>query len=75
MNKGECFVDIMEAYECVHHAMFYDEITQEVFQEESDEFKRGALWGMNWALCHIFTYCPSYILNDKEKNHESKANC
>ena len=72
MNKGELFVDLVDAYKCVQDAMFKDEITQDIFSEEGEEFKRGALWGMNWALCHIFTYCPSYILNNKENGHESK---
>lgn len=75
MNKGEYFVDIVEAYECVNNAMFKDESTQRVFSSESDDFHRGALWGMSWALSHIFAYCPKCVLDCEENGNESKANC
>ncbi len=58
MSKCNYFVSLFDAYDCVYKAMFEDDVTQNIFSSEGEEFKRGAMWGMNWALCHIFRYCP-----------------
>ena len=45
MNKGEYFVDIVEAYECANNAMFKDEVTQMLFQKKEKNLS-AVLYGV-----------------------------
>lgn len=36
-----------------------DENTWKAVEHENQDFKRGAIWGMAWAMNHIYAYTPT----------------
>lgn len=65
MNKGEQFVDVVEAGHEILQAIG-DEKTWKAVEHENQDFKRGAMWGMAWAMTHIYAYAPKYYTKIEE---------
>lgn len=59
MEYPEIFISQKEAGRVILDAMT-NENTNKVFEKESSEFKRGAIWGMAWAATHIIANCKQY---------------
>lgn len=59
MEYPEIVISQKEAGQVVLDAMTSDN-TQKVFEKESSDFKRGAIWGMAWAATHIMAKCTQY---------------
>lgn len=55
MDRGTLFIDLVEANDIVVQAM-WSEKTNKVLQKQSEDFQRGALWGMSWAMNNIWAY-------------------
>lgn len=71
MNKGEQYVDVVEAGHEVLEAIGAQH-TWDAIKDYSDEFKRGAMWGMAWAMSHIYAYAPKYYARREEDAGEWK---
>lgn len=37
-----------------------DENTWNSVERENQDFKRGAMWGMAWAMNHVYAYAPKF---------------
>lgn len=66
------FVKIEEVRDCIYKA-FDSENYLRVINEESEDFERGAEFGMIQAYIAIASQCKMYEL--KEQKYESKADC
>ena len=65
MNKLK-FIEIEEACRAILKAISSSK-TQSYIESESDDFKRGAYWGMSWASLHLCQATPQYTLGKKGK--------
>lgn len=43
--------------------------TQRVFDGETSDFVRGAMWGMSWAAMYVNLNCPYYLLKEGENTN------
>ncbi len=64
MSESRVFVDVKEAGEEILKAIGNIDYSQ--IDNPNDDFRRGAMWGMAWAMNHIYAYAPKYELFDKE---------
>ena len=69
---NKAFVNLRELGDCVIDLVIAD-TTKKVFEKENQDFYRGAMFGMTWALSNIFSKCQRYYL--KEEQDESETNC
>ena len=62
MNEfDKAFFNLRELGDCVIDLVIAD-TTKKVFEKENNDFYRGAMWGMTWALSDIFSKCQGIIL-------------
>ena len=67
-----CFIDIEEIIDCVYKAMDAENYLQ-ILDKESEDFRRGANFGMVQAYVAIVSECKKYM--SKEINNEGEADC
>ena len=67
MEIPETLVDVKEAGEVVLNSIASDN-TKKVFESETDDFRRGAIWGMSWAYVNILSKCTQYKVLSQENN-------
>lgn len=53
------YVDVIDAGNVILDAIGSKK-TWEAIKDYSDEFKRGAMWGMPWAMTHIYANAPKH---------------
>jgi len=59
----DTFVNLRDAGDCVIDLVVAD-TTKKVVEKENDDFYRGAMWGMSWAISNIFSKCPRYVIKE-----------
>lgn len=63
MNE-KVFVDVKEAGKEILKAIGNMDYSQ--IDNPNDDFRRGAMWGMAWAMNHIYAYAPKYAVEIKD---------
>ena len=66
------FINLKEIGDCVYKT-FDTENYLQILNKESEDFRRGANFGMVQAYIEIVSQCKIYEL--KEQNYESEADC
>lgn len=58
MSEVKELVDIKEAGKEILKAIGNIDYSQ--IDNPNEDFRRGAMWGMAWAMSHIYAYAPKY---------------
>ena len=56
------FVDLEEATQIMLTAITND-TAKGIYEVESDDFRRGAIWGATWIMLNIMSACPKYTVS------------
>lgn len=59
LSETRTFVDTKEAGQEILKAIGNMDYSQ--IDNPNDDFRRGAMWGMAWAMSHIYAYAPKYF--------------
>ena len=59
------YITLYDLAECIMNSMYSDGAKQ-VYENKSDDFKYGALFGMTWAVSNIYAHCPKYRFKENE---------